>query len=660
MRHCDTVLSFLTGLCIALGLLVLLNQFEIHYFLYYPTTTHTVLISDSFDMYLFLILSLCVPVTAIAAFWKKERFRVVTLCVIFAAAILLTMLGELYGLLVLFLTVLGMVPLSVGLADAKHRIELEILGFTIILALVELSSAYSWIFASINPYGKITPLSEITETGLSYSLFPLSIPLVLILLSSWLWIPVISRLLENRLHETYPTAHVTVHRGLIAASLDLFALLAVIVFFYPYVAGQRWIVGVDSITRYLNPLNEVIGLGFSRAVFASIRHGVYLVLLYCVRLATGLSSFSIVKFAPLILAFCIACASFLAILRSGWSYRTAILTATCTLLWLPTTMGIFGGIQSNWSAYVLWMLFLPFLFTNTHRRLVLFAAESLISLGIFLLHPWTWGVFFASVLFTALFSVRTPWRGQTVLGAVSALALTAPVAILGYLLFPGLHSEMANTTLLYTYFVYHPDQLLWFGGALHEALNHWSTFLSPALFGVAIIGSYGLMRHPDGVAKRYLLAWIATWCLGSVLVAPLGYDSAHPLSSESALWRMFYLSPLPILLALALERCLAWSERFRNPETGGPAITQLRVVLVLATVGVPSIGLFVSEVPTVRLLAVLVTTGILLLLTFRFPMSNLARIMIATVLILLVVNAAFRSLYSLLLDPHNLLGTFGD
>jgi hypothetical protein len=306
------------------------------------------------------------------------------------------------------------------------------------------------------------------------------------------------------------------------------------------------------------------------------------------------------------------------------------------------------------------MLFLSFLFTKTTRSVVLFVAESLISVGIFLLHPWTWGVFFVSVLITALLSARTSWRKQTTVGLLSALALTVPLGIVAYLLLPGLQNDLANTMLLYTYSLHHPAQLLWFGGALLAALYSWSSFLSPALFAVAIIGVYGLAYHPDGVARRYVLAWIATWCLGSVLVAPIGYDPAHPLTSETQLWRIFYLSPLPILLALGIERCLAWSERLKTLGSESLAIAPSKVALVLLILGVSSIGLFISPIPLLRLLAVLAAAGGVLLLTSRFPLPHLTRIMIATVLVLLLINAAFRSLYPLLIDPHNLLGRFGD
>jgi hypothetical protein len=662
MHRYGKVLGFLTGVSLGLGLLVVLERFQVPFFLYYPRATDTILISEAFDFYLFLISSCCVPLTMVM-FWKEDRFRCVTLWAIFAAAISLALVGESYGLLILYFIVLSMIPFSVSLGNFRHRAELQMLGFMTILALVEFSSIYSWIFASINPYGEFTTLSETTEASLSFSLFPLSIPLVLLLLSSWLWFPVVSRLLSvnvSKFRSTPIGANVSVDKRLLIASVDLFGILALLIFFFPYLAGQKWIVGVDSYIDYFNPLENIRGLSPTEALTASVKlsHGIYVGILYILALGTGISSFHIVKFAPLILAFVTASFVFLALRNAEWSFRTALLTAICTLLWLPTTLGIFSGIQANWSALALWMLFLSLLFTKTHRNVVIFTAECLVSAGIFLIHPWTWGVFFMSLLITAFLSARTPWRRQTLLALSSGLGLTVPLGLIAYLLLPGPRNDLTSTMLLYTYPLHHPIQLLSFGGALFEMLNNWSPFFSPALLIITLVGAYELKCLSDGVTKRYFLAWIFTWCIASILVAPLGYIPARPLASETDLWRTFYISPLPILLALGVERCLAWPQRLMS-DVGSWTTARSHVTIVLVILGAPSLGLFLSPIATIRLLAVLAAVSALLLLSFRLPVHHLTLIVIATVLILVIVNAAFRSLELLLLDPHSLLGIRG-
>src|SRR5208282_4915526 len=120
-------------------------------------------------------------------------------------------------------------------------------------------------------------------------------------------------------------------RRMIVAVLDLCAIIAIIVFFYPYLAGQTWIVGQDAYWRYITPVNSLVGLTTSQAFNTSSSHGVYVVFLYLIQSATGLSSVSIVKYAPLVLAFCTATAAFFAASRGGWNFQLAILTSISTL-----------------------------------------------------------------------------------------------------------------------------------------------------------------------------------------------------------------------------------------------------------------------------------------------------------------------------------------
>jgi cytochrome bd-type quinol oxidase subunit 2 len=58
--------------------------------------------------------------------------------------------------------------------------------------------------------------------------------------------------------------------------------------------------------------------------------------------------------------------------------------------------------------------------------------------------------------------------------------------------------------------------------------------------------------------------------------------------------------------------------------------------------------------PLIRVGSVLAGTLAVVLLTYRFQLNDSPRLMITILLILIIVNAAFRSLFPLLLDPHNL------
>src|SRR5208337_3808890 len=261
-----------------------------------------------------------------------------------------------------------------NLTTAEERrsaaVELSVCTLTI-LVLIESAALYYWAVSALNPEGQVGLLSEQLEANLTYSLFPIGSLTMILLLFSWLWIPLA---MKYFLYQQTPMSQANFkwrslnatlghdgnkwNRRAVIAAIDLFAILSILIYVYPYLAGQTWIVGVDSYIRYVDPANSLVGQPPSKAILTSSRHGLYLVILYLIQRATGFSSFSIVRFAPLFLAFASASAVFLMIRQAGWKIELAIISAVCTILWLPTTLGIYAGIQANWLVFILWMLFL--------------------------------------------------------------------------------------------------------------------------------------------------------------------------------------------------------------------------------------------------------------------------------------------------------------
>jgi hypothetical protein len=76
------------GIALAIGLLVVLRYAQIPFFLYYPRTTVTVLISESLDMLLFAGASLCVPPSVLLALQRGAGRRSVRKAGVTLAAVL--------------------------------------------------------------------------------------------------------------------------------------------------------------------------------------------------------------------------------------------------------------------------------------------------------------------------------------------------------------------------------------------------------------------------------------------------------------------------------------------------------------------------------------------------------------------------------------------
>ena len=161
MEHATTrILHSLFGVSLAMGLLVLLNQLQIPYYLYYPRTTQTVLISESYDLYLFLISSLCVPVGLALVSRKISKSGLVGILVIWAASFVLTILREPVAVPTLLVTVACAAALTVSKADLRQSSIMEIISSTlVILLLIESSTVFYWIGAALNPQGRVGILS---------------------------------------------------------------------------------------------------------------------------------------------------------------------------------------------------------------------------------------------------------------------------------------------------------------------------------------------------------------------------------------------------------------------------------------------------------------------------------------------------------------------
>ncbi len=650
------VLHWVTGIGLGIGLLVLLNQLQIPYYLYYPRTTQTILISKFYDYYLFLISTISVPWT-FALSWKRFSTPVsVGTLAVWAVSIALAILKQPAAAPILYAAVVCAAALNVLRSESRRIAITEVLPSALsIFALVEWPSLFYWISAALNPQARVAGLSQQFEANLTFFLYPLAIPIMLLLLFSWLWIPLIQRLPRFRSHllVRYQPSPQKPSRRTIVAALDLFAIVSIIVFFYPYLAGQTWVVGQDSFWRYVDPLNALVGLTPSQALNTSASHGVYVVFLYLIQSATGISSVSIVKYAPLVLTFCTATASFFAAWRGGWNLQLAILTSVSTLLWLPTILGIYVAIQANWVALLFWMIFLANYFANSEPKIATYIILAFLSMIILLVHPWTWGVFATTLLLTALLSRQSTWSQHCSRTLVAALILALPIGIAAYSLSPSLSDDFLNTIQLYISGPVNPISLLNFGAALANMFANLGPVLSPAILLLSLLGAYTFSRR-RGITSNYLIAWIAAWCVGSILVAPTGLNPTNPGLSETGLWRMLYVSPLPFLLALGMEKCLSISKRPMTPESSKSVLFRLVPLLSMAPFVVTGAGLFVFWDPNVRFLLVAAALIMPLLLVVTLPKYRTLDALIVSVLALLLLNAAFRSLFPLVLDPHTI------
>jgi hypothetical protein len=122
--------NWVTGISLGIGLLVAVNQLQIPYYLFYPRTIQTILISSIYDYYLFLASSASVPCV----------FGLATISV-WAVSFVLAILNVPFAVAVLYATVISAAVLEVFRSGARRVTLGEMLPSALtVFVLVEWSS----------------------------------------------------------------------------------------------------------------------------------------------------------------------------------------------------------------------------------------------------------------------------------------------------------------------------------------------------------------------------------------------------------------------------------------------------------------------------------------------------------------------------------------
>jgi len=272
---------------------------------------------------------------------------------------------------------------------------------------------------------------------------------------------------------------------------------------------------------------------------------------------------------------------------------------------------------------------------------------------ILLIHPWTWGVFAATLLFTAAFSRQSNWRRHSLRALIAAVVLALPLGAVAYSFSPSLRLDLVSTIQMYVSGPVNLASLLTLGEALANMFDTMGPVLSPALLLISLVGAYALTRRRD-ITASYLLAWIVVWCIGSILVAPSGFNSSTPGIGETGLWRMLYISPLPFLLGLGMEKFLSLAKSLTASVNQASLPSRSMPIVPMVPLLIAGSALFLFWDANVRLLLVIAALILTLLIFVRLGNYGGLEVLMASVLVLLLFNAAFRTLFPLVLDPHSI------
>jgi hypothetical protein len=217
--------------------------------------------------------------------------------------------------------------------------------------------------------------------------------------------------------------------------------------------------------------------------------------------------------------------------------------------------------------------------------------------------------------------------------------------------------RIAESVELYTRVFKDPASLLVFWSTLTRLTQVWAPFFSPLYLAMSCFGASCLrVAGLTPWRRRLILAWIFASAIGSLMVAPVGYDPNEPTASESQLWRLLFLTPFqltaPVGLAAIRKLGRRVSERkgrtqFSQTSRMPPSHVLLSAVFVF--------GFLLSWIP-VQCRIILLLLPAIVGIAVKGVHQRESEFLAETISISFLVafsNSTMRGLSQLLIDPHN-------
>lgn len=671
------------------GSVLVLNTLGLSYFLLYPRKISITLIGAQVDLLVWVASVLSISVLTI---WlsKSQQGRAVPIMTGLLGAclgiLLLTIPQDLIEYRIVAYILFAHTTVQFAL-QARQRVNAgarsgrRFLGRTLIytltyLLIIEISSAAYYATRSFSSTTTIGLPDAKIETQFAYVTYPLIPWLYAAFLFSWIWVPVLLLLIarSSRFRAVF-SKETDQTRGLFTelpstglksklSDPRLLLALAVAVFigYYPYFQSPPWLVGTDAYWRYYNPLmtmngNGVIG-GFVQAL--SERHPVALMIFYAAQLGFHTTAFEVLRYTPVFLIAMLGFSLWWFLARRK-SVAFGLVIFLLSVLSIATTVGFYSSILANWMVLVGWVAFFAY---ASHRaderfRFLDFIILLIISTLTLLLHPWTWGVFAATVVLAATLALARERRRALRSGGIllSVILVDAILAVLSVAFLVNSQGwRIEDAVGLYTFVLRKPWTILFFWNALTRLTEIWSSFFGPLYLGFSILGVICLgTANLSAWRRRFIWAWICVSALGSLLVAPVGFDPSRPTQTESQLWRLLFLTPFQLTAPIGIAWLTQLPDRLRSNSADVMKSNLLSRFRGLSFAGLSISGLVFSLVPGwARLLLVVIPllTAILLRRVGRLERAFLVDLILALFL-LVAFNSVARSLSLLLIDPHN-------
>jgi hypothetical protein len=670
------------------GSVAVLDSLKLTFFFYFPNTIQITLIDSNVDLLVWVgsvVLLSVLVIWSCASRKRKVDLLGVTMAILSITASFLVLLSPkmnflqqllvctLFGLATTMVAALMLTRHSAVDLSTEAVLSRSLIYLFVIFVALETSSAVHYVLQSFNPSTQIGQADAGLELQFSYAAYSLLPELYVAFLFSWAWIPLIQRLTRQigintsnsktgiETESSAPAQGQYWFSGLLDPKFVLALAAAVFVGFYPYFQNPPWLVGTDAKYHYLEPLMRMSARGELGGFIQALSewHPAALALMYLTQLVFHSTAFAIVRFTPLFLIVALGLSSWW-FLAGKKNVGFGLITFILSVLSITTTVGFYSSILANWMALALWTVFFACLCFRADRgfRIIDAIALLVISTLILFIHPWTWGVFAVTILLAAILALIEEKRkgSRAAITLISVILIDFVAALLSLIVLEEMEGKgVASALSLYTFVLRNPSSVLVFWNALTRLTQIWSPFFSPLILTVSIIGVFYLSRSElTSWRRRLIFAWLFVSCIGSILIAPVGFDPANPTGSESQLWRLLFLTPFWLTAPVGIVGLRASINRFFGNQTQNTTAGELQSVWIPVVLGV---GVLLAWVPVFWhpfLMFVLLPGAVgLFMVKTRAQGKRLLGDVVLVLLILVAFNNVTRSLSQLLLSSHN-------
>ena len=561
------VLVLASSVSVFFGFLRFVNLLEIQYFYFYvPKVVSLVVFSGRVDLWvwgasLFVVVLEVLLLTALGG-GRFSRWMILP-CVLVIGSFSVFLVNAVVASFLVVPLGFGLVGLTVFLGEGyagegRRALGFVLLGVAVLVLVFEFGSFLTWVW---NVFDYSFPLVSFdhwrfafVDVGLFYVFYPWTSWLFVLLLYSWIWVPVgkaaatkISPLKEafSRLSGGVSVGSGRLGRWVLVCGLLLTVCAAVFVCWYPYFHVSSGVLAGSDSVDYYNWLQGLMQNGTSALPQA---YPVVVLLMFGVQRISGLSAETVVQVMPALCAVCACLAVFWFVRVSLKNDVLALGAAFLSVVSFQTTVSINAYSLANWWALVFAFVLFGLLLKGFEGRSWRFMlGASVVGMVLLLSHPWTWDVVMAILLGYAGVSLawsflkKRPEERREVLGVCLVLGLNlAFFVVYGLLPFgKGVSSASVGTMSSIS-----PGAgFLGLQGGLESMVQLWvgGLFGNPLLVVLAVFGVFCFADF----AKRFnrlVLLWVAVPSLALFGVSP----------STFYFYRLVYLVPFQVLAAAGL------------------------------------------------------------------------------------------------------------